>query len=75
MPVSLKLYASLSALTPENAAAYPVSPGDTVGAIMEALGIHAGEAVSIVRNGHAAEPDTPVFDGDRIAFVPPVGGG
>lgn len=75
MPVSLKLYANLSALTPENAAAYPVAPGDTVGAIMKAIGIPAAEAVSIVRNGSAAGLDTPVLDGDRIAFVPPVGGG
>ncbi len=75
MPVSLKLYANLAALAPENADAYPVSPGDTVGAIMKAIGIPAGEAVSIVHNGRAAEPDTPVADGDRIAFVPPVGGG
>lgn len=31
--------------------------------------------ILILLNGRKADPDTPVQDGDRIAFLPPISGG
>ena len=75
MQIQLKLFATLRALTPDNAETYPIAPGTTVGDIVTQLAIPAKEAKLIFINGVRKPLDTPLADGDRLGIFPPVGGG
>ncbi len=75
MQIQLKLFATLRALTPDNADSYPIAPGTTVGDIVTQLSIPAKDAKLIFINGVRKSLDTPLADGDRLGIFPPVGGG
>lgn len=75
MQIQLKLFATLRALTPDNADTYPIAPGTTVGDIVIQLEIPAKDAKLIFINGVRKPLDTPLADGDRLGIFPPVGGG
>lgn len=50
-------------------------PGLTSATIMTRLGIPIEDVRVVMRNGHAAEPEQPLADGDRVGLFPPLGGG
>jgi molybdopterin converting factor small subunit len=52
-----------------------VEPGTTLGQIRDILGLPEEEVAIIMHNHrHAELGDVPV-DGDRVVYIPPVGGG
>ena len=73
--ITVKLFATLTPLTPENSDAYPVPEGATVHDVIRALSVPEEDAKLIFINGRKAEFDTPLKSGDRLGIFPPVGGG
>lgn len=73
--ITVKLFATLTPLTPENSDAYPVADGTTVHDIIRQLSVPEEEAKLIFINGRKAEFDSPLKSGDRLGIFPPVGGG
>lgn len=75
MPIELKCYATLAPLTPSNADAFPLQPGETLQELLIRLSIPLEEVKIVFVNGIAADLDRPLSDGDRVGVFPPVGGG
>ncbi len=75
MKIQLKLFANLRAYTPDDAEAYPITPGMTVREIVDHLKIPLKDAKLIFINSKRKELETPLTDGDRVGIFPPVGGG
>ena len=75
MQIQLKLFATLRAYTPDDAEAYPITPGMTAMDIVDNLKIPLKDAKLIFINSTRKELDTPLKDGDRVGIFPPVGGG
>ncbi|WP_300156923.1 MoaD/ThiS family protein [Solidesulfovibrio sp.] len=75
MPIELRCYATLAPLTPANAGVLPIEAGETVGSLVDRLGIPREEIKIVFVNGQAASLDGPLADGDRVGVFPPVGGG
>lgn len=75
MQIHLRLFATLRAHTPDNADAFPVAPGATVGDIVAQLKIPPKEAKLIFINGVRQDMATPLANGDQVGIFPPVGGG
>ncbi len=75
MQVTLKLEAILARFAPENAAAYPVEPGLTVGGLMARLGIREDEVMLAFVNGCPANLDTELPDRATVALCPYICGG
>lgn len=75
MPIELRCFATLAPLTPGNANALPIAPGETVSALIDRLGIPRDEVKIVFVNGSAASLDRVLADGDRVGIFPPVGGG
>jgi molybdopterin converting factor small subunit len=73
--ISLKLYATLANLKPDNADRFGVEPNTTVGQLADALGVPLKEMKLIFINGRKCGLDTLLKDGDRVGIFPPVGGG
>ncbi|BBO88868.1 MoaD/ThiS family protein [Desulfosarcina ovata] len=73
--VQLKLFASLGALTPENADQLPIEPGTSVQALLEQLAIPIAKAHLIFVNGVKRSLQTRLEGGERIGIFPPVAGG
>jgi molybdopterin converting factor small subunit len=75
MQIQLKLFATLKAYVPDEAEAYPITPGTTVKDIVRQLNIPLKEAKLIFINSTRRDIETPLADGDRLGIFPPVGGG
>lgn len=75
MPIELKCYATLDKYQPPNADAFPLTPGETLGQLVERLGIPPADVTLRFVNGKAMEPEHVLADGDRVGLFPPVGGG
>ncbi len=75
MQIQLKLFATLRAYAPDEAEAYPIKPGMTVGDIVRQLEIPMEIAKLVFINSVRRELDSPLADGDRVGIFPPVGGG
>ncbi|MDJ0876836.1 MAG: MoaD/ThiS family protein [Desulfobacterales bacterium] len=75
MKIQLKLFANLRAYTPDDAEAYPITPGMTVREIVDHLKIPLEDAKLIFINSKRRGLETPLTDGDRVGIFPPVGGG
>jgi molybdopterin converting factor small subunit len=79
MSVHVKLSATLRDHVPGYAPAeglrVDVRPGETVADLARGLGLPTDQLKIIMRNGVHAALESPVTDGDRVAFFPPVGGG
>ncbi len=74
--ISVKLFATLSNLTPETSDHYPIEPGvTTVMDIIHALDVPEEDAKLIFINNKKGEKDSVLRDGDRVGIFPPVGGG
>ena len=81
MRVTVRLFARLRDIAGAAELARDVSPGSTIGSVWRQL---AGEfpalvpyerSISSAVNADYARMDTPLRDGDEIAFLPPVSGG
>lgn len=75
MNIQINCYATLARFKPDNANAYPVTQGETVGDVMARLGVAQEDVKLIFLNGVKAEPDAALSDGDRVGLFPAVGGG
>jgi len=73
--ISIKLFASLRPFTPENADAFPVSPGQTVQDILTSLGVPLDEVQLVFIDGVKADLTAPLKGNERVGVFPPVGGG
>jgi len=73
--IDLKLFASLSHFTPDYSDKYSITPGLTVGELLEQLGVSAKEAKLIFVNGKKGDLTSTLHGGERVGIFPPVGGG
>ena len=73
--IDLKLFASLSDLTPVTGEKYPISPGTTIGMLLEQLGVAKNEVKLIFINGRKGDLTSALQGGERVGIFPPVGGG
>jgi len=73
--INLKLFATLSNFTPVSGGKYPISPGTTVGKLLEQLGVAENEVKLIFIDGKKGDLTSTLQGGERIGVFPPVGGG
>lgn len=79
----MAILVKLSATLRKYVAEYDPYPGlllepqgnDTVGGLIERIGLPRDEIRVILLNGRAAPEDAQVADGDRLGLFPAVGGG
>ena len=64
-----------AAKSPENSDNFPVTAGETVGAVLERIGIPIDEVKIVFINGRSSNFDALLVDGDRVGVFPAVGGG
>lgn len=74
MQIEVRCFATLSPHAPSGNR-LEVDEGATAGEAMRILAIRPEDLKLIFVNGVHAEPDRILNDGDRVAFVPAVGGG
>ncbi len=79
MKVEVRVFATLRRYLPELGIGEPkvvdVPESTTAGELCRLLGIPLEEVKVIMRNSRQVEPDEVLADGDRVAFIPHVGGG
>jgi molybdopterin converting factor subunit 1 len=79
--IQVMLFATLAELAGERSVQLEMPSGTTVRQVWDLLQSRyprlAGHSSRLLRsvNGSFANPDTPVNDGDEVAFFPPVSGG
>lgn len=73
--ITLKLFAALTPLSPENSDRVPIEPGISVKALLEGLGIPSVKAHLIFINGVKRSLETRLDGGERVGIFPPVAGG
>ncbi len=73
--IDLKLFATLTAHTPQDASNYPITEGMTVASLIELLQIPPASARLIFVDGVRADLDKRLSGGERVGIFPPVGGG
>ena len=74
--VTVKLYATLRRFVDgKPIVEAPIAPGDTVGRLLEKLGVPADEIRILFVNNRHATSDRPLADGDRVGVFPAIGGG
>ena len=74
MQIEVRCFATLSPHTPKGNR-LDLPDGTTAEEAMHILNIRPEDLKLIFVNGVHAEPDRTLNDGDRVAFVPAVGGG
>jgi sulfur-carrier protein len=79
MQIEVRLFATLRRIIPEikekGSITAEIEDGATIADLMVKLGVPADETKVIMLNFKQAEPEDPLQDGDRVAFIPAVGGG
>ena len=81
MRVTVRLFARLRDIAGSGELAREVAPGATIGTVWRQLAeeypaLAAYErSISSAVNADYARMDTPIGDGDEVAFLPPVSGG
>ena len=73
--IHIKLFATLRKFLPDDAEAFAIASGITVGQLIKHLGIPTAKAKLIFVNSQKAGLNTVLKDGDRLGIFPPVGGG
>lgn len=73
--VQLKLFASLTPLSPENADQVPIEPGVSVKDLLVRLEVPIAKAHLIFIDGVKQSLDTLLNGGERVGIFPPVAGG
>jgi len=79
MRIEVAAFATLRRYMPElglgETKTLEVEPGTTMAEVVEMLGLPKDEVQIVVRNHRHVNLNDPVTDGDRIVFVPAIGGG
>ena len=79
MRIEVAVFATLRPYMPElglgETKTLEVEPGTTMAEVVEMLGLPKDEVQIVVRNHRHADLSDAVTEGDRIAFVPAIGGG
>jgi len=79
LKIEVRVFATLRRYVPELGVGEPkkmeLPEGTTFDELRKQLGLPAEEIKIIMRNGIQAEMGDVIADGDRIAYVPAVGGG
>jgi molybdopterin converting factor small subunit len=77
MPVHVHLFAYLTKYSPTGQEKFDLdlSPGTTVGQLLDELGIPLDFEKRVLVNGRHAEPSTRLSDGDDVFIYPPAAGG
>jgi sulfur carrier protein ThiS len=79
MRIEVAVFATLRRYMPElglgETKTLEVEPGTTMADIVEMLGLPKDEVQIVVRNHRHANLSDAVIEGDRIVFVPAIGGG
>jgi molybdopterin synthase sulfur carrier subunit len=79
MRIEVAVFATLRRYMPElglgKTKTLEVEPGTTMAEVVEMLGLPKDEVQIVVRNHRHADLSDAVTEGDRIAFVPAIGGG
>ena len=79
MQVEVRVFATLRPYLPDlgigEATTVEIPEGITAAELAQRLGIPLDEVKIIMRNGLQVEPEERLADGDRIAYIPAVGGG
>lgn len=79
MRIEVAVFATLRRYMPElgigETKTLEVEPGTTMAEVVEMLGLPKDEVQIVVRNHRHADLSDAVTEGDRIAFVPAIGGG
>jgi sulfur-carrier protein len=79
MQIEVRLFATLRRYIPEikqtGWVMAEIEEGATIADLMEKLGVPDDETKVIMRNFRQAEREDHLCDGDRVAFIPAVGGG
>ncbi len=79
MNVEVRVFATLRRYLPELGVGEPkkisIPKGTTFDELRKRLGLPAEEIKIVMRNGIQAEMDETIAEGDRIAYIPAVGGG
>ena len=73
--IQLKLFASLTPLSPQNSDRIPIQPGVSVRDLLDGLNIPTIKAHLIFINGVKRSLDTRLDGGERVGIFPPVAGG
>ena len=81
MRVTVRLFARLRDIAGSGELARDLAPGATIGSVWRQLADEYPalapyeRAISSAVNADYARMDTPLHDGDEVAFLPPVSGG
>ena len=81
MRVTVRLFARLRDIAGTAELARDVAPGSTIGSVWRQLAIEFPalapyeQSISSAVNAEYARMNTPIRDGDEVAFLPPVSGG
>ncbi len=79
MRVRAKLFATLGRFRPGELPGTPVQvevpAGETIGGLLDRIGLPAGEVKVVLVNGRTQPLDWALREGDEVGIFPPVGGG
>ncbi len=79
MAIEVRLFATLRRYAPGLEIGEPlrldIEEGTTARDVLQQLGIPADDVKIVMRNNRQVDLDTVLQDGDRVAFIPAVGGG
>ncbi len=75
--IDVRLFASLATESAQGAGEFQMEarPGLTVADVLREAGMLGHELYVVVINGHSANLDSPLVDGDRLGLFPPMSGG
>lgn len=73
--IEIRLFAALAACSPEQAQAFHITSGMTIGQVLTQIKVPLEQAKLIFVNGMRAQLDTCLKGGERVGIFPPVGGG
>lgn len=74
--ITVKCFASLSEFQPQNAEAFPISEGATLGSVIDGLAIPRKHVhLVFLNNTVRRDLDVTLKDGDVVGVFPPIGGG
>lgn len=74
MTMDVKCFATLAPFTPPGGV-LDHRPGETVGELLDRLGVERAQAKMIFIDGRSAALEAPVPDGSRVGIFPAVAGG
>jgi molybdopterin converting factor small subunit len=73
--IHLKLFANLSKYTPSDGERLPIERGQSIGEVLETIGVPMEKAKLIFVDGIKGNLDTVLNGGERVGLFPPVAGG